>query len=415
MKTTLRFLGVDIQFTLCTTPESPTLSNRYLIEQILSTLATVESDQIYADKLIETTLRNHPEWNGAERGEYVTTCYGMLSQKRKLEAAVGSNSLWAMWAAFQLLNGKALPDYDEVEDITVERIEANLADASESAFLSYPEWLHEKAKAEYGEKWPAIAKAMNSRPNTYLRCNTLKGSAAELQQKLELERTQTTLEGDDALLVDSGANIFKTKAFQDGWFEMQDVGSQRIAPLLDVRPGLRVVDACSGSGGKSLHLAALMNNKGYVLAMDIHDHKLQTLKKRAKRAGIHMIETRVIKNSKTVKRLKDKFDRVLLDVPCTGSGVFKRNPDAKWNLSEQGLLELTQLQSEILQRYSQMCKVGGKLVYATCSILPEENHAQVEAFLANNANFKLAEEMKLLPGVNTEGDGFYAAVLERVE
>lgn len=393
------------------------MSRRYLIEQILHTLKTIDEQQLYADKAIEIGLKNHPEWNGSERGEFVTTCYGMLSQKRKLLAAVGNEhaTLWQMWGAYQLINGHDLPDYRDLEGIKLSSIERNLANADESSLLSYPEWLHNLAKQELGDDWLKVGAALNRKPNTYLRCNTLKGSVAQLQDRLAQEQIQTELCGNDTLKVESGANIFKTKAFQDGWFEMQDIGSQHIAPFLDVGPGMRVVDACSGAGGKSLHLAALMKNKGYVLAMDIHENKLVTLKKRAKRAGVHMVETRVITSSKTVKRLKDKFDRVLLDVPCSGSGVFKRNPDAKWNLSEAGLSELTKLQAEILQRYAQMCKAGGKMVYATCSVLPRENRQQVDAFLANNPHFKLQDELTLLPGKNTDGDGFYAALLVRDE
>lgn len=192
---------------------------------------------------------------------------------------------------------------------------------------------------------------------------------------------------------------------------MQDAGSQQIVPFLEIQPGHKVVDACAGAGGKSLHIAALMENKGRLLSMDIHEHKLETLKQRAKRAGVHVAETRVIQNNKTIKRQKEKFDRVLLDVPCSGLGVLKRNPDAKWHLNSQNLDTLIALQTDILARYSQMCKVGGKLVYATCSILPSENEQQVERFLANNPNWQLEDSLRLLPGVNSEFDGFYAARL----
>ncbi len=133
---------------------------------------------------------------------------------------------------------------------------------------------------------------------------------------------------------------------------------------------MRVIDACAGAGGKTLHLAAMMQGKGRLLAMDVEEWKLENLKQRARRAGAHNVETRVITSSKTVKRLKESSDRVLLDVPCSGLGVLKRNPDAKWRDTAERLPVLVALQEEILQRYSQMVKVGGLLVYATCSILP---------------------------------------------
>lgn len=392
-------------------PESANLSNRYFIEQILTTLQTVESESLYADKLIETCLRNHTEWSEKERGEYVTSVYDMLSLKRMLCAAVNNSSLWQQYAAYLLLTERSVPKLPEVEGVTLELIKQNLANASEAQRLSYPDWLHAIATQELGEQWPLIAEAMNQRASTFIRCNTLKTDVKTLQAALLTQGIESEWLGEQTLKLNSVANLFKSTAFQQGWFEMQDVGSQQIAPLLEVGPSMRVVDACSGAGGKSLHLAALMQNKGYVLAMDIHEQKLTTLKKRAKRAGAHMIETRVITSTKTVKRLQEKFDRVLLDVPCSGTGVFKRNPDAKWHLTEQNLQELVQLQSEILNRYSKMCKPGAILVYATCSILPRENQQQIAQFLSQNSQFELVSEHTLLPGINSDGDGFYAAKL----
>ena len=176
---------------------------------------------------------------------------------------------------------------------------------------------------------------------------------------------------------------------------------------------MRVIDACAGAGGKTLHIAAMMQGKGRLLAMDVEEWKLENLKQRARRAGAHNVETRVITSSKTVKRLKESADRVLLDVPCSGLGVLKRNPDAKWRDTAERLPVLVALQEEILQRYSQMVKVGGLLVYATCSILPEENRLQVDKFLAANENFRLRDDHTVSPS-ETGFDGFYMARIERI-
>jgi 16S rRNA (cytosine967-C5)-methyltransferase len=176
---------------------------------------------------------------------------------------------------------------------------------------------------------------------------------------------------------------------------------------------MRVIDACAGAGGKSLHLAALLKNKGRIVALDTVDWKLEELKKRAKRAGAaDIIETRVIESMKSIKRLYDSADRLLLDVPCSGLGVLKRNPDAKWKLSEEFIKEVRQTQSTILNEYSPMVKPGGLMVYSTCSILPSENEKQVETFLnSNQGKFELIEENHLLP---SEGfDGFYMALIRR--
>lgn len=212
----------------------------------------------------------------------------------------------------------------------------------------------------------------------------------------------------------SEKNVFQSEAFKKGMFEVQDYSSQLVAPLLAPEPGMRVVDACAGGGGKTLHLAALMQNRGLIIAMDTLEWKLDALRQRARRAGATNIETRVIENNKVIKRLYGTADRLLLDVPCTGLGVLRRNPDTKWKLSPDQLTELEKTQQTILQSYSPILKPGGRMVYATCSVLPSENSAQVKQFLQSDAgkDFTLLEEHSILP--QDEGyDGFYMALLSR--
>ena len=194
---------------------------------------------------------------------------------------------------------------------------------------------------------------------------------------------------------------------------MQDLNSQRIAPELGVRSGERVIDACAGAGGKSLHLAALMKNKGKVLALDVHEKKLTSLRERATRAGATIIETRLIESTKVIKRLEEGADRILLDVPCSGIGVLRRNPDTKWKLKPEDLERLSQTQREILASYTRMCRPGGVIVYATCSIMPSENSLQVHRFLSQNeARFSLEKEETLFPE-RDGADGFYFARIKR--
>jgi 16S rRNA (cytosine967-C5)-methyltransferase len=154
-----------------------------------------------------------------------------------------------------------------------------------------------------------------------------------------------------------------------------------VSEFLNVQPGMRVVDACAGAGGKTLHLAALMKNKGRIIALDVKENKLLELKKRATRADVRIVETRTIDSSKVVKRLKDTADRLLLDVPCTGLGVLRRNPDSKWKLNLEELERVKAIQRDILSSFPEMTKVGGKMVYATCSILPSEGEEQIKWFL----------------------------------
>jgi 16S rRNA (cytosine967-C5)-methyltransferase len=202
--------------------------------------------------------------------------------------------------------------------------------------------------------------------------------------------------------------------FKEGHFELQDASSQTIAPFLEVKPGMRVVDACAGAGGKALHLAALMENKGQIIAMDIYQNKLYELKRRAKRNGAHNIETRWIENSKAIKKLHGKIDRLLIDAPCSGLGVLKRNPDAKWKLQSEFLATIQKTQADILERYAKMVAPQGKMVYATCSILPSENQKQIKRFLETDIGktFELEAEDTLLPS-KTGFDGFYRARLMR--
>src|SRR5690606_1424552 len=187
-----------------------------------------------------------------------------------------------------------------------------------------------------------------------------------------------------------------------------------VAEFLDVTPGIRVVDTCAGAGGKTLHIASLMENKGQIIALDIYANKLHELKRRAKRNGAFNIETRHIESSKVIKKLYDKADRVLIDAPCSGLGVLRRNPDAKWKLKPEFIDDIKKTQQDILQQYSRIVKPGGRLVYATCSILSSENEQQVKQFLTsdNGKAFTFVKEKKVL--AHESGyDGFYMALLEK--
>ena len=210
------------------------------------------------------------------------------------------------------------------------------------------------------------------------------------------------------------ANVFKTEVFKKGAFEVQDASSQLVAEFLDVKPGMKVVDTCAGAGGKTLHIAAIMENKGQIVAMDIYESKLKKLKIRAKRNGVHNIDLKVLDSTKPIKKLYEKADRVLIDAPCSGLGVLRRNPDSKWKLKPEFIEDIKKVQEEVLQKYASMVKPGGKLVYATCSILPSENEKQIEIFLKSESGqkFKLVKDQSIL--AHKSGyDGFYMALLEK--
>ena len=278
-----------------------------------------------------------------------------------------------------------------------------------------PYWLEELGSRELKEAWPAERKALGEPAKRFIRTNTLKTTRDELASRLTQEGVVTrSVKGvNTALEVTSNSALFRTTAFREGLFEQQDPGSQEIAPFLQVEPGMRVIDACAGAGGKTLHLAALMQNKGTLIALDIEQWKLDDLRKRASRAGVFNVEVRLIDSTKVVKRLYEHADRVLIDAPCSGLGVLRRTADSKWADINPRLVELKKVQADILERYSHMVKVGGKVVYSTCSILPSENQAQVQAFLEKHPDsFKLEEEKVILP--SSGFDGFYMARLVRL-
>jgi 16S rRNA (cytosine967-C5)-methyltransferase len=277
--------------------------------------------------------------------------------------------------------------------------------------------MDEMCVEELGEDlWTKEIAALNKQANVILRTNTLNISKEILQKKLRTENilTQFVPHHPDALVLEERANVFKTEAFHNGYFEVQDASSQLVAAYLDVQPGMKVVDTCAGAGGKTLHLSALMQNKGQIIAMDIYESKLRKLKVRAKRNKAHNISLRVIDSTKPIKKLHGKADRVLIDAPCSGLGVIRRNPDSKWKLQPEFIENIKQVQQDVLQQYSKMVKPGGKMVYATCSILPSENKHQVDKFLTSESgkDFKFVSDKEVFAHISGF-DGFYMALLER--
>jgi 16S rRNA (cytosine967-C5)-methyltransferase len=281
-------------------------------------------------------------------------------------------------------------------------------------FQSYPDNINELCIKEVGkDTWEREAAAMNEIAEVVIRVNTLKTNSKKLQEELAKEDIESYAiqHVPNALGLKKRSNIFSNRNFKDGLFELQDSGSQEIGLYTGAEPKQTVIDACAGAGGKSLQLAALMQNKGRIISMDVTQWKLDELNKRAKRAGVHNLETRLIEGSKTISALKDKADVLLLDVPCSGLGVLKRNPDTKWKFNKEIFDKTRTLQQQILSEYAVMVKPGGTLVYSTCSILPSENREQVNTFLQNNKIFEFVDDRTIYP---SEGyDGFYMCKLKR--
>lgn len=262
-----------------------------------------------------------------------------------------------------------------------------------------------------GPDWKSIASSLNLPAPVAIRVNILKASLAKI--KAAFKKHQIAFFEDEefpnVLFLEKRPNLRLLESYKGGWFEIQDAGSQEIAKFLNPKPGEYIIDACAGAGGKALHAAALMDNQGKIVSMDVYQRKLIEHEKRAKRAGVSIIRTEEILNGSSIERFATKADKLLLDVPCSGTGVIRREPDTKWKLSQESLEEVISLQKEILENYSVMVKPSGTLVYATCSILKSENENQVEWFLSKHSDFSLEEEKRINPGPYS--DGFYMARL----
>lgn len=373
----------------------------------------------YADKVIEKTLKANKKWGSKDRAFVAESFYDIIRWKRKLAhymgEAISSDNIYSLIATYLLYKDYDLPPFEEFKGYDIKKVLARMKEPIDNPAIeqSVPDWLYEKLKADYGEDTRAILAALNEQADVYLRVNRLKTSSRKLIQSLLDDGVHAEkVDGlPDALRIKVRKNLFRTKAFQEGWFEVQDLSSQQVAEALAPKAGMRVLDVCAGAGGKTLHLASLMENKGQIIALDIHEWKLKELKRRARRAGAHNIETRAIV-AKTIKRLRNGADALLIDAPCTGLGVLRRNPDAKWKLDPSFIKRITKEQRNILSEYSKVLRPGGRMVYATCSILSEENEKQVAHFLAEHDEFNLVSEQTLLPN-QSGNDGFYIAVLER--
>jgi 16S rRNA (cytosine967-C5)-methyltransferase len=380
---------------------------------VLEALKQIFEEKKYADKVIEKVLKQNSKWGARDRRFIAETTYDIVRWYRLLQfvAEAEEHNYWKLFGAWCALNEHELPDWDELHGVNRKTILKRYDDARKqlAVFESIPDWMHQQGEEELGRVWPEELKALNEEAAVVLRTNTLKTNRKELILALAEQEVETDIHPGfkDAVLLKRRQNVFLLPEFKEGLFEVQDAGSQAIAPFLQAEPGMRVIDACAGGGGKTLHLAALLENKGKIIAMDTEEWKLNELKLRARRAGASNIEIRWIENTKTIKRLDKAVDRVLLDVPCSGLGVLKRNPDAKWKLTPEFIENVKRVQAGILQDYATMVKPGGKLVYSTCSIMPSENEKQVAFFLKNNTDYKLEEEKMLWPSQGF--DGFYMA------
>jgi len=430
-----------------------------VLQACLQAYALVRQDGWLADRALDVTLRQKRALYSHERREVADRVYALLRRQITVDfflakafpsfASIGTTEKNVLRiSAARVLEGTPIPEAAQAARLSpsqtsglqsFEQVWKEMAtwDLRRRLWIgaSLPEFLAEKFLIELGDEAQAAADAMNQRAPLTIRVNTLKTTRDQLGALLQREAvpTRATPLSTLGLFLESRPNVFGLEAFRSGLFEIQDEGSQLLGALVDAPPKV-VVDACAGMGGKTLQLAAQMQNRGEIHALDIDDDRLAELKKRARRAGAHNVRTRLLppdpKAANTVlSDLVDRADRVLVDAPCSGTGTYRRKPDARYRLTPAQIEALRVRQIQLLAQFARLVKPGGRLIYGTCSILSVENESVVEAFLAENAGFsKMALESILgdvLAHKVTRGgylrlsshehrtDGFFGAVLRR--
>ena len=389
------------------------MKHRNLAEAVINALEAIFQNAQVASQVVEQTIAAHPKWGKRDRNGFSHAVYEIVRARRLLEFAAQKDDSWSLLGAFLIRQNEELSDWPEFHELNIAEIKARLEQSVPRAIReSVSDWLDEYGEQQLGQRWEAELHALNQEAPVVIRVNTLLSSRDEVKRELARQNIESSaIEGvPDALRLAGRPRLQSLELFRRGAFEVQDAASQLVAPLLEIEPGQNVVDACAGAGGKTLHLAALMHNEGKLLALDVSQPKLDELERRARRASAHVVGRKVDKQ--LLRDSRAFADRLLLDMPCSGSGTWRRQPDNKGRFSAEFLEKLTALQRDILKQYPLMLRPGGKMVYATCSIFPDENERQVEAFLVENPGFELEEQRTISPA-QSGFDGFYMARLVR--
>ncbi|MGV3582753.1 MAG: RsmB/NOP family class I SAM-dependent RNA methyltransferase [Methylophilus sp.] len=401
-----------------------------------------------ADAKLGEFFRNNRDLGTKDRAFVAESVYGVLRRLRYLSTVTANeendpdDARKLILAWLLRIEGKSIrelePILNEQQKEWAVTIKAKATDNLPLAVQAdVRDWLWDKLVAQYGEEQAlTICRSMFDQASLDLRVNTIKATREEVLAKMQDENTvkdnviTTTPYSPVGIRMGAKLNISRHVLFEAGKIEVQDEGSQLLSYLVAPKRGQMVADLCAGAGGKTLAIGALMRNTGRLYAFDVSEKRLNNLGKRLKRSGLSNLHAQVINNENDLKlkRLNGKFDRVLVDAPCSGLGTLRRNPDLKWRQTEQDVLELTQKQSAILARAAKLTKAGGRLIYATCSLLRDENEAIAEAFLSTHTDFKLipasevlaqqnielntGDYLKLLPHLHGT-DGFFAAVFEK--
>ncbi len=391
--------------------------HRHLCASTLEIAKSVLVTHRVLDHELAAAFEANPKWGKRDRNFVAESLFETTRWRRALGFLVDSEETNSLLSAQWLLMGYELPEWHSYNGRPADEILARqtlLADQPRAVRQSIPDWLDQIGLAELGDLWEPQLAALNEKPSVFLRVNTLLATVPDTIIWLAEQGVEATPIPDHphALALPPGKMLPKSLRL-DGRIEIHDPSSQTIAPLLDPQPGERIIDACSGAGGKALHLAALSDNEARIFAMDVDAKKLDQLKHRAKRARATAISPKPITET-TPTDFENIADSLLIDSPCSGLGTLKRQPDLKWRLKPAALDRVRSIQAQLLAEYPKMLKPGGKLLYATCSILPSENQGQITRFLEKRpGEYELISQTNLLPS-QTGHDGFHASLLRKL-
>lgn len=384
--------------------------HRLLANACVETLEAIFDGGMVADRAVGRVLGAHPKWGSRDRAFVAGTVYEVVRWRRRLELLAGSGEWWALCGRLWDSQEFDRPDWamwPELSASGLEGREAALAAAPRPVRASLSDEFDAIGFSELGARWEPELVALNKQAPVFLRVNALRSKLAVVREELlELGIETSPVPGAGmALQVLNGRSVTAGMR-ESGRFEIQDAASQQVAPFLQVEPGHKVIDTCAGAGGKTMHLAALMSGKGELRAMDIEEGKLATLRQRAARAGVKVWTS--VASAKTLEGMTCWADRVLVDAPCSGSGTLRRQADLKYRITAQSLEQVRMVQRGVLEKYSRLVRPGGKMVYATCSVLPCENQEQASWFSEQFPDFEFEEERVVSPA-ETGWDGFYMA------
>lgn len=424
--------------------KGPAGLNRFLLDTAAEAIDALLDFSHPADASLSRFFRERPELGPRERGFIAEAAYAVLRRKRFLDRlcegkSTPSRLLLAAMVRVQGVSQRQLADVLSAEELEwvahLKGIDEAPPELSLAERADLPDWLVERLAQQMDEAaLLQLARGLNQPASLDLRVNLFKAERGEILEKLKADGIEADAcpYAPQGIRLKGKPSLAKHRLFLAGLFEVQDEGSQLLSQLLAPKRGEMVVDFCAGAGGKTLALGALMRSTGRLYAFDVSEKRLAKLKPRAARSGLSNIHPAVItsEQDQRIKRLAGKIDRVLVDAPCSGLGTLRRNPDLKWRQSPQSVAEMTVKQGQILAAAAKLVKPGGRVVYATCSLLAEENEAVVEAFLTAHPEFsrrscseilgkqdialETGTDLHLLPHVHGT-DGFYAAVLGRAK